>query len=71
MILLDYGWAKYISNVSAKNAAPAAFWSVTIYLIGAVLTLFIVEDHLVIIPASLGTIAGTYIAVKRDSETSA
>lgn len=68
MILLDYGWAKYISNVSAKKALPASLWSVTIYLIGAVLTLLVVEDHAIIIPATLGTLTGTYVAVKRESK---
>ena len=67
MILLDYGWAKYIANVSSKKPLPAAFWSVTIYLIGASLTVLVVEDHAIILPASLGTLVGTYIAVKRES----
>lgn len=67
MILLDYGWAKYISGVSNKKAVPASLWSVAIYLIGASLTLLIVEDRWIMVPAALGTLVGTFIAVKRDS----
>lgn len=64
MVVLDYGWAKYISNIADKKALLAASWAVVIYVVGAVLVLLVVEDRAILIPASLGTFIGTYVAVK-------
>lgn len=65
MVVLDYGWAQYIANISDKKALSASIWSVIIYLVGASLVLLVVEDRAIMLPASLGTFVGTYIAVKR------
>lgn len=69
MVLLDYGWAKYIAGVADRKALAASIWSVIIYLVGASLVLLVVEDRAIMIPASIGTFVGTYIAVKHKGHT--
>lgn len=69
MVLLDYGWAKYIAGIADKKALSASIWAVVIYLVGASLVLLVVEDRAIMIPASLGTFVGTYLAVKHKEKT--
>ena len=66
--LLDYGWGAYIKAVSQKRPYQAAVWSAGIYLIGMANTLLAVEDHWMLIPGTLGTLLGTFLAVTHTQE---
>jgi hypothetical protein len=69
MVFLDFGWAKYIKNISDLRPFHAAVWSVIIYVIGASVVLLVVEDSFIIVPASIGTFIGTYMGVINEKNT--
>lgn len=65
MLAYDWLWAKYTIYVSQKRAAMAALSSGSILLIGSAATLAMVSDTKALVPAVLGAMLGTYLAVKR------
>lgn len=64
LIVLDLCWALYTSNVQNKNAVGAASWALALYVIGAFVTIGWMHNHWLLIPACLGSFAGTFIGVK-------
>lgn len=64
MASLDYVWAEYIKHTSDAAPLRAAAWSVPVYTMGAFMTLTIVHDPLLILPAAAGAFVGTYLSVK-------
>jgi hypothetical protein len=65
---VDFVWAKYIAHTSKSNAMKASFYSALLTIIGAVVTMTYVDDHRMIIPAALGALVGTYLAIKLDKK---
>lgn len=62
--ILSYGWAKSIKGISDSKPLKAGLWAGFITLSGGVSTIGFVTNYWLLIPAVLGSIVGTYIAVK-------
>jgi hypothetical protein len=64
LIAVDFCWAKYTKKVSDSNAPRAAFWSMSIMILGAFAVISYMTNPWLLIPAALGAWCGTYMAVK-------
>lgn len=62
--IVSYGWAKAVKGISDNQALQAALWAGFITLSGGISTISYVLNHWLLIPAVLGSVIGTYIAVK-------
>jgi len=65
---LDFMWAQYIKHTAKANALKSASYSMTVYLLGCLVTITYVEDHKMMIPCALGAFAGTYISAKLEKQ---
>jgi hypothetical protein len=63
MFLTDLCWAAYVASVKAGAALAASAWAVALFLLGAVAVLGYTRDRWLLLPASLGACAGTYLGV--------
>lgn len=61
---LDFMWAQYIKHTAAADALKSASYSMSIYLLGCVVTIAYVEDHKMMVPCALGAFVGTYLSAK-------
>jgi hypothetical protein len=64
MTLTDFVWAQYTAAIAKDKAFPAGLWSIGIILFGSYVTKSYVDDYWMIIPASIGAFAGTFLSVK-------
>ena len=65
---MDFICAKYIAHTSKNNAIKASCYAALLTVIGGMVTIAYVEDHRMMIPAALGALVGTYIAIKLDKK---
>jgi hypothetical protein len=65
---VDFIWAKYIAHIAKSHAIKASLYSGLLTLISSLVTIAYVGDHRMIIPAALGALVGTYLAVKLDKK---
>lgn len=63
MFAQDFAWAIYIASVKAGSALAASGWAVALFLLGAVAILGYTRDRWLLLPASAGACAGTYLGV--------
>jgi len=64
LFFTDIVWALYIRWSSQGKAARAGIASIFIYVIGAFTIGEFIKDVWVLIPASIGCFAGTYVTIK-------
>ncbi len=64
LFFTDIIWALYIRWSASGKAVKAAILSVLIYIIGAFTFAEFIKDTWVLIPASIGCFAGTYVTIK-------
>jgi hypothetical protein len=64
MAATDWVWARYTQNVQAGRAFASGFYSGLIVVGGAFSVVRYVEDHRLVVPASLGALFGTWLAVR-------
>ena len=67
MAVLDFMWAIYTKKVTDGKAVGAAVYASILLVINATVIVSFVNNHWMLIPASLGAYVGTYYAVKIDS----
>jgi hypothetical protein len=58
-IIVDVAWTLYLIKVEERKAVQSGFWAVVIYLFGALIVLSYSNNHLLLIPAVLGSFIGT------------
>lgn len=63
IFLSDVCWATYIKYVHASKPLLSGFWAVALFIPGAFVTLSYVQNHWLLIPASIGAFSGTAITV--------
>lgn len=62
---LDFVWAKYTAAVTERRAERAAVLSGIIILFGAAATITYVDNHWMVVPATIGAALGTYAGIKK------
>jgi hypothetical protein len=62
--VVSYGWAKAVKGISDNDALKAALWAGFITLSGGISTISFIINHWLLFPAVLGSMVGTYVAVK-------
>lgn len=62
---LDVVWAFYNINCSKRQPIKASCAAVAIIALGQPMTIAIVNDHWMLLPAMVGAFGGTYITVRR------
>jgi lipid-A-disaccharide synthase-like uncharacterized protein len=60
MFILDAFWAQYIKHTTDLNSGKSASYATLIYLLGCLVTISYIEDHIMILAAAIGSFAGTY-----------
>ena len=65
MLIVDYVWALYIKGAANNKPIMAAFAGGFIFVAGSFVTIQYVEDRLVLIPATIGGMLGTYLSVRK------
>jgi hypothetical protein len=63
LAVLDFVWAEYVASVNSSSPFVAGVWSVPIYAISAGVTIEVVHQPWLILPACLGCFVGTYASV--------
>ena len=58
-VILDVAWTFYLMRVEERNPIHSGFWAVVIYLVGALIVISYSTNHLLLIPAVLGSFIGT------------
>ena len=58
-IIVDVAWTLYLIKVEERNVIQSGVWAVVIYLLGALIVLSYSTNHLLLIPAVLGSFIGT------------
>jgi hypothetical protein len=58
-IIVDVAWTLYLIKVEERKVFQSGFWAVVIYLFGALIVLSYSNNHLLLIPAVLGSFIGT------------
>ena len=58
-IIVDVAWTLYLIKVEERNVIQSGIWAVVIYLLGALIVLSYSTNHLLLIPAVLGSFIGT------------
>lgn len=61
--LLDFAWAKYNIATAQKQVTRSAIYSVAIYLLSALVIMQYIDNHWLLIPASVGAFVGTGYSV--------
>ena len=64
MVVLEYIWAHYTIYLMQNKPALASLAAMGITVANAVVTIFYVDDHWLIVPTMLGAFVGTYAAIK-------
>lgn len=62
--VVDWLWTFCVQATENKQANRASIGSVALLLCSSLATIAFVEDHWLLIPASLGALVGTQIAVR-------
>lgn len=68
-LAVDFAWTKYITASAAKLPHTAAFWSMSIILLGAFSVVSYTQNPWMLVPVALGAYASTYLAVWREKRT--
>ena len=68
-LLVDIVWAYYFIKIAQKKPHQAGILSILIALTSAYVTISYVLNPYFLIPVSIGAYIGTYIAVKRHSNS--
>lgn len=63
MFATDLCWSWYVAAVRDADALRASAWAVALFLLGAVAILGYTRDRWLLLPASAGAFAGTYLGV--------
>lgn len=63
LAVLDFIWAGYVKAVSSKPPLVAALWAIPVYGVGASVTVQVVHQPWIIIPACAGCFVGTFVGV--------
>lgn len=63
-LVVAFAWAKCVKSVSDDKALESGLWSIFITLSGAITIISYTQNHLLLIPATLGGGVGTYLSVK-------
>jgi hypothetical protein len=58
-VIVDIAWTLYLIKVEERNVFQSGMWAVVIYLVGALIVLSYSSNHLLLIPAVLGSFLGT------------
>jgi hypothetical protein len=58
-IVVDISWTLYLIKVEERKPVQSGIWAVVIYLFGALVVMSYTTNHLLIIPAILGSFIGT------------
>lgn len=58
-VILDVAWTFYLMKVEERNPIHSGLWAVVIYLVGALIVISYSTNHLLLIPAVLGSFIGT------------
>ena len=64
LVVTDFVWARYTQTVTQDRPYAAAIYTAFIILCGGVSTISYVNDPRLLLPAVLGGMAGTIIAMK-------
>jgi len=64
--LTDIIWVYYIRRISQGRAFSAAMFATTTWLLGAYVVIEYVKDPMLLIPAAVGGLLGTYFAIRYD-----
>ena len=67
IMLLDMLWAFYVDAIAKYHPYIAAFTAGALYIFSAIGVLAYTEDRIFLIPAVVGAMVGTFIAVKYKS----
>ncbi len=70
MFVLDFVWARYTQYVAAQRPLYASVAAAAIVGCNAAVTLLVVQDPWMILPAATGAFAGTMVAMYPHSEPS-
>lgn len=62
-IVVDVAWTLYLIKVEERKAIQSGIWAVVIYLLGALVVLSYSTNHLLLIPAVIGSFIGTAATV--------
>ena len=54
----------YMKAVNKENAILSALYDMLLYSVGAISTIYYIENHWMLLPAALGGGMGTYLSVK-------
>ena len=65
---LDLVYTYYLKCVQNDDALGASFWAVACYLLGGVAVIQYTTNYMMLIPACLGAICGTYTGMKIKSK---
>jgi hypothetical protein len=63
MVALDFTWAHYTAAIAAKQSVRAALWAAATILFTGTAAIGYTSQHWLLIPAMLGAISGTWLAV--------
>lgn len=58
-VIVDIAWTLYLIKVEERSVFQSGMWAVVIYLVGALIVLSYSNNHLLLIPAVLGSFIGT------------
>lgn len=63
LFILDIAWSFYLNRVKDGAALSSATWAAALYIMGASATIAWTTNHWLLVPAVLGSFAGTYVGV--------
>lgn len=64
MALWDFLCAIYVLAVSKRQAVRAGLVAAAMFLVSALVLISVVQDNWLVLPASVGAFAGTFLAIK-------
>lgn len=63
-LVVSFAWARSIKAISDNKPVKAALWAGFITLSGAITIISYTENHLLLIPAVIGSSIGTFLSVR-------
>lgn len=63
VFVLDFAWAKYNIATAEKRVLKSSVYAVAVYLLSAMAIMSYTENHWMLIPAAVGSFAGTMVSV--------
>lgn len=60
----DVCWARYVGAVGARSRWVASSWAAALYVLGSFSVVEYTANHWLLIPAVLGSFAGTAVGVR-------